>query len=130
MRKLMLIAASAALFSTTALANDVFGVWQTQKNDEGKYLHIKVHACDSDAGKVCGTILSAHGGADPTVVGKPLIWDMTPDGANAWSDGKIWKADEDEVYDSEMELTGDKLEVSGCILFGQICKSQIWPRVE
>ena len=130
MRKLMLMVASAALFSTTAVANDVFGIWQTQKNDEGKYLHIKVHACESDAGKVCGTIVGAYGGATEANIGKPLIWDMTPDGANAWSDGKIWKADEDEVYDSEMELSGDKLEVSGCILFGQICKSQTWPRVE
>ena len=130
MRKIILSAAAAVLLAAPAHANDVFGVWQSQKNDEGKYLHIKVHACESDASKVCGTILSAHGGADPKVVGKPIIWDMTPDGANAWDDGKIWKADDDEVYDSEMELKGDTLEVSGCVLGGLICRSQNWPRVE
>ena len=130
MRKFLATAAAVALLAGTAQANDVFGIWQSQKNDEGKYLHIKVHACESDGGKVCGTIVGAFGGASDANVGKPIIWDMTPDGANAWEDGKIWKADEDEVYDSEMELNGDTLQVSGCILFGQICKSQNWPRVE
>ena len=130
MRKIILAVTAAFLMAGPAQANDVFGVWQSQKNDEGKYLHIEVHACKDDAGKVCGTIVGAFGGATEANVGKPIIWDMTPDGANEWTDGKIWKADEDEVYDSEMELKGDTLQVSGCILFGQICKSQNWPRVE
>ena len=119
----------AMLTATAAQANEVFGTWQTEKSD-GKYLHVDVHACASDASKVCGTISAAFGGATESNVGKPIIWDMTPAAANTWEDGKIWKADEDEVYDSEMELSGGKLKVSGCILFGQICKSQVWPRVK
>ena len=129
MRLLTLITA-LALGSAPAMANDVFGIWQSEKNDEGKYIHIEVHACKSDAAKVCGTIVAAFGGATEANIGKPIIWDMTPDGPNEWEDGKIWKADDDEVYDSEMKLEGDVLKVSGCILFGQICKSQSWPRVK
>ena len=128
--RLFPIAAALVLLAGPALANDVFGVWQSQKNDEGKYLHIKIHACEKDANKVCGTIIQALGGADPKVVGKPIIWDMVADGANEWDDGKIWKADDDEVYDSEMELQGNVLKVSGCVLGGIICRSQDWPRVK
>ena len=124
------LAAAAALIATPVLANDVFGTWQTQKNDEGKYLHVEVHACKTDTAKVCGTIVEAHGGATGTNIGKPIIWDMTADGTNEWDDGKIWKADDDEVYDSEMELSGDVLKVSGCVLGGLICRSQDWPRVK
>ena len=54
---------------------------------------------------------------------------MVPDGPASWDDGRIWKADEDKVYDSEMELRGDTLVVSGCVLGGLICRSQTWPRV-
>lgn len=128
--RLIILTAALTLMTGLAHANDVFGIWQTQKNDDGKYLHVKVHACAADAGKVCGTIESAHGGATAANVGKPIIWDMTPDGTSAWDNGKIWKADDDEVYDSEMELKGNILSVSGCVLGGLICRSQDWPRVK
>lgn len=124
------IALVLAAIAGPALANDVYGVWETQKNDEGKYVEVEIHACKTDSAKVCGTIIAAKGGANPEVVGKPIIWDMTADGANAWEDGKIWKADDDEVYSSEMELSGNVLTVSGCVLGGLICRSQDWPRVK
>lgn len=127
--RMMLAAALAALVAGPALAG-VEGLWKTQTNDEGKYLHVRVGPCANDPAKVCGTIESAHGGASEANVGKPIIWDMVADGENAWDDGTIWKVDDDEEYDSEMELKGDILEVSGCILGGIVCRSQEWTRVE
>ncbi|MEM0989768.1 MAG: DUF2147 domain-containing protein [Pseudomonadota bacterium] len=126
----LILAGALALLAGQAVANDVYGVWATQKSDEGKFLHVEVHACKANPAQVCGTIVEALGGADTSVVGKPIIWDMEPDGQNAWSDGKIWKADDDEVYDSEMALKGNVLQVSGCILFGTVCRAQDWPRVQ
>lgn len=123
------LALAVMLGAAAAKADGVFGVWQSEKSDDGRYLQIEVHPCADDAAKVCGTIVGAFGGARQDSVGKPIIWDMLPDGANAWDDGRIWKADEDKVYDSEMELEGDTLIVSGCVLGGLICKSQSWPRV-
>ncbi len=128
MRAAWLVVA-AALGASGAQAQEVFGVWQSEKTDDGRYLHIEVQPCADDRAKVCGTIVGAFGGAGQENVGKPIIWDMLPGGRNAWDDGKIWKADEDKVYDSEMELRGDTLVVSGCVLGGLICKSQTWPRV-
>ena len=119
-----------AFIATPAFGEGAFGVWQSEKTDDGKYLHIEVHPCAATPEQVCGTIKAAFGGANEANVGKPIIWDMVPDGENSWDDGKIWKADEDEVYSSKMRLEGDVLEVSGCVLGGLICKSQSWPRVE
>ena len=126
---LILAAALGASGASSAGAQEVFGVWQSEKTDDGRYLQIEVHPCADDRGKVCGTIAGAFGGASGANVGKPIIWDMVQDGPNAWDDGRIWKVDEDKVYDSEMELEGDTLVVSGCVLGGLICKSQRWPRV-
>jgi len=124
------IAAAAALAATGALADGVYGVWQTEKKEVGRYLEVEVHPCADDGHRVCGTIAGAFAGADQANVGKPIIWGMVPEGADAWDDGKIWKVDEDEVYDSEMRLLPDgMLEVSGCILGGLICRSQDWVRV-
>lgn len=128
--KTITIALAGILVAGMAQGADVFGTWQTQKNEDGKYLHIDVQPCADDAAKVCGTIIGAFGGANEANIGKRLIWDMVPDGANEWDDGEIWKADEDKVYDSEMSLQGDVLTVSGCVLGGLICKSQDWPRVK
>jgi uncharacterized protein (DUF2147 family) len=112
-----------------AWAQQALGVWQTEKTDDGRYLHIEVHPCADAADRVCGTIVGAFGGAREDSVGMPITWDMVPEGPNAWDGGRIWKPDEDKVYDSEMELRGDTLVVSGCVLGGLICKSQDWPRV-
>ena len=90
-----------------------------------------MHPCAEKPEQVCGTIAGAFDGANTANVGKPIIWDMVPDGANKWDDGKIWKVDEDEVYDSGMKLRDDgTLKVSGCILGGLICKSQTWTPVK
>ncbi|MFK7942177.1 MAG: DUF2147 domain-containing protein [Paracoccaceae bacterium] len=125
-----LIVLAFAVAAGPAVANDVFGIWQTEKNNEGKYLEVEVHACEADPAKVCGTIVAAKGGAEQSVVGKPMIWDMAVDAANEWDDGKIWKPDDDEVYSSQMQLEGNTLTVSGCVLGGLICRSQAWPRVK
>ena len=127
--RLTLIVLTAVLGVTIARADGVFGTWQTEATDDGRYLQVETHPCVDDAQKVCGTIAGAFGGAREDSVGKAIIWDMAPDGPNAWDDGRIWKADEDKIYDSEMKLQGDTLKVSGCILAGLICKSQTWPRV-
>jgi uncharacterized protein (DUF2147 family) len=120
---------AAALGGFGAEAQEVFGVWESEKNDQGRYLHIELHPCAEDRAKICGTIVGAFGGAGQDNVGKPIIWDMAAEGAGEWDDGRIWKPDEDKIYDSEMELRGDTLVVSGCVLGGLICRSQTWPRV-
>ena len=131
------IAAAAAVLSTSAFASDVFGVWKSAVNDEGGFIHVEIGPCASDGAKVCGIIKDAFN-VDPAKVdqnrrkelmGKTIIADMVPDGANEWDDGTLWAPDDDETYNSKMELSGNTLEVSGCVLGGIICRGQDWTRV-
>ena len=126
--RVTVLTVAACLWASAAQAEDVFGVWQTEKTEDGRYLHVDVQPCANDAASVCGTIVGAFGGASEANVGKAVIWDMVPDGPNAWDDGKVWKADEDKIYNAKMELKGQVLQVSGCVLGGMICKSQDWAR--
>ena len=132
MRHLKILAATLALVAPSAQAQDAGGIWQTEPGDTGGFLHVTIAPC---ADKVCGTIRTAFN-ADGSVVGdyahigKPLIWDMTADGSDAWSGGKIWAPDRDKTYRSKMSLSGSQLKVSGCVAGGLICRSQNWVRVQ
>jgi len=111
-------------------AQDVSGIWQTEAAESGGFLHVSIAPCGD---KVCGTINRAFD-KDLQVVdgyehaGKQMIWDMTPDGTGKWSKGKIWDPSADKTYKSKMELAGDTLNVSGCVLV--ICRSQSWRKVQ
>jgi uncharacterized protein (DUF2147 family) len=52
---------------------------------------------------------------------------MTAEGDGEYSGGKIWAPDRDKVYSSKMALSGETLEVSGCVLV--VCRAQSWTRV-
>ena len=133
----ILIAASVVLIATPSLAADAIGTWQSEKADDGGYIHVSVAPCAHNAAKLCGTIIDAFND-DPAAMdetraaelrGKVMIKDMEPSGATAWSNGTIWAPDDDETYASKMELDGDVLTVSGCVLAGLICRGQDWTRV-
>jgi uncharacterized protein (DUF2147 family) len=130
MRLIKLAALALGAMTTGALAGDPTGRWQSEPNDEGGYILVDVGPCAGDAAKLCGVISAAKDGdgadARPEWVGKRMIWDMSPDGENEWSGGRIWAPDEDETYRSKMELAGSNLKVSGCVLGGLFCRAQTW----
>lgn len=128
--KYRLILPLALLFvcTNTFAADGIIGVWKTESSDKG-YLHVSVENCD-DA--ICGTIkeaLDLEGApiADYEHIGKQMIWDMASKSETSWEKGKIWDPSKDKTYKSKMSLSGDVLNVSGCIAF--ICKKQSWTRV-
>jgi uncharacterized protein (DUF2147 family) len=54
---------------------------------------------------------------------------MVAEGAGAYSGGKIWSPDRDKTYNGKMQLTGNGLAVSGCVL--GICRDGgTWTRVK
>ncbi|MEO1776651.1 MAG: DUF2147 domain-containing protein [Pseudomonadota bacterium] len=113
-----------------ALAEGPVGLWKTAEGDDGRFLHVRIAPCVEDTGLLCGTVDGAFGGADAATIGRALIWDMAPDGPQRWDGGKVWAADEDEVYSAKMAMAGaDTLTLSGCILGGLICRGQDWTRV-
>ena len=127
----VLIAAVVGLSAVPAHAADVFGVWKSQPGETGAYIHVDIKPCAADGGKVCGTIVEQiNSTSGRNVLGRQIIADMAPDGPNNWDGGTIWAPDEDETYSSEMELKGNVLRVSGCVLGGLICRGQDWTRVD
>lgn len=129
MKQLILSAALGLGFAGMAAADPVYGTWKTAPDDNGNSGHIQVQACGS---KICGTLIKAldTNGAEMASdnVGKKIIWDMVADGDGNYSDGKVWSPDRDKTYSSKMQLKGNKLAISGCILL--ICRDGgTWTRV-
>lgn len=124
--------ALAGALAAPALADPADGIWKTAEGEEGGYLHVSIAACGA---AICGTIAKAFDGdgapsPDYDHLGKKLIWDMNADGDGAYSGGTIWAPDTDKTYRSKMALSGDALEVKGCVAGGLICRGQTWTRVK
>lgn len=117
----------AVVMPMAATAQDATGVWRTQATQEG-YLEVRIAPCGA---ALCGTILRARdpqGREHPYPhVGTWMIRDMSPSGAGTWGNGQIWDPRNDRTFRSRMELSGNRLAVSGCVL--GLCQSQTWSRV-
>ena len=116
------------LAAGSAAADPVFGLWQTQPDDDGRYGQVEIAACGP---AICGTLVrgfDADGKPRSSgAIGRKLIWDMTRQGDGAYGGGKIWAPDRDKTYNSKMLLEGNRLKVSGCVAV--LCRSQVWTRV-
>ncbi|WP_339948695.1 DUF2147 domain-containing protein [uncultured Albimonas sp.] len=132
MRIRSIATALTLLAAPAALAGAADGTWKTEANGEGAYLEVEVGPCEADAARTCGVIRRAMTpeGEAPEYphIGRLIIRDMAPDGAQAWDDGEIWAPDDDKTYDSSMELVAEGLKVEGCVLV--FCRSQVWTPVE
>ncbi len=130
MRMTFGLAAAFAAFATMAAADPIEGVWQTKPDDNGNTGHIEIKPCGP---AFCGTLIKAFDSAgkemDSPNVGKRIVWDMVAYGDGFYDDGKVWSPDRDKTYNGEMQLTGDGLTVSGCVL--GICREGgTWTRVK
>jgi len=128
MKKLAL-AMAIFLAPLAAQADELFGIWQTELDDNGNYGHIQIAQCGS---KNCGTLIKSFNedgsAADPSNIGKNIVWGMTNEGGGKYGGGKIWSPDRDKTYKSKLQLNGNKLSVSGCIFF--ICRDGgTWTRL-
>ena len=126
--KRYLIAAAMLFGATTAYADPVEGVWQTQE-DDGAYAHVTIAPCGA---AFCGVISKAFKGgseyASPNL-GKKIVIDMVPQGDGTY-DGKVWRPSNDKIYIGGIELNGDSMKLAGCVAGGLICKKQTWSRVK
>jgi uncharacterized protein (DUF2147 family) len=114
--------------ATAALADPVVGTWKTQPGDDGAYGYVTVSKCGAD---ICGVIAKAFNGNGQQIesanLGKRMLWNMSAKGDGTYAGGKIWAPDRNKTYNSRMTLSGNRLEVKGCVL--GICRGQTWTRV-
>ena len=111
-----------------ALADPVLGHWRTAPDDNDNTGIVEVTRCDD---RICGRLIEARDSAgqpmDTPNVGRLIIWDMEPRGGGRYRNGKVWAPDRDQTYNARMEMSGDRLSVSGCVLL--FCREAIWQRV-
>jgi uncharacterized protein (DUF2147 family) len=62
------------------------------------------------------------------LVGTQLLQDYRPAGAERWS-GRVYVPDMGRTFSSTIQqLDANRLKISGCLIGGWFCKSQIWQR--
>lgn len=115
---------------SAAMADPIYGTWQTIKDDNGNYGHIEVRDCGERG--ICGTLersFDANGAEIPSEnIGRAIIWDMQPNGGGSYDGGKVWSPDRNKTYSARLELSGTALTVKGCVL--GICRDGgTWQRV-
>jgi len=122
-----LIALLLAGLALPAAADPVFGRWRTAPDDNGNTGIIDMAACGN---RICGTLIEAHDRNGQRVsspnIGRRIVWDMEARGSGQYRNGQVWAPDRDRTYNSRMEMRGERLAVSGCVLM--ICRDAVWTR--
>ena len=130
MKKVAFIFFGLLFFATSLIADPIHGIWQTIPDDNGHYGYIEVKDCD---GTICGFLrksFDANGKEyESENKNKAIIWNMVNNGGGKYGGGKIWAPDRDKTYSSKLELKGNQLKVSGCVLI--ICRDGgTWTKVK
>ncbi len=131
MKTFLTAAALSVVMAGAAFAADpILGTWQTIKDDNGNSGQIKISECGAT---ICGTLVKSFDSSgkqfNSASDGRKLIWDMTNDGNGKYVGGKVYSPDRDKTYNGELVLSGDTLDVRGCVLV--VCRSGgKWSRVK
>ena len=87
--KTIFISILTLLFLSSGLKAEVVnGTFQTEKSEEGNYLHVKFGACSKDKSKTCGTIKGSfleNGSKNKNskITGQLIVWDMISKGSRS-----------------------------------------------
>ncbi len=113
----------------TIVAGPLIGTWVNPKGT----VKVKTGECGTN---VCGWVVwadeqaisDAHAAGVDKLVGTVLLQDYRPVSADHWQ-GRVYVPDMGGTYFSRMQrMDADHLKISGCILGGWICKSQVWQK--
>jgi uncharacterized protein (DUF2147 family) len=129
MRKLVMVVAALGLGAGMASAEPLLGRWLTAKDDNGHSGMVEVAPCGN---KLCGKLIKSYDETGKEMqsdnIGRNIISETVPVGGGQY-EGKVYSPDRDKTYKSKLELQGDRLKVSGCVLF--ICRDGgTWKRVQ
>lgn len=126
---LPLLIGAAATNAPTQPPPDMLGHWI---NPRGSVV-VETQACNTH---LCGRVswASAEALQDAkdagitSLIGTELLQDYAPSSSGIWR-GRVYVPDMGRTFYSTINVESrDALRISGCILGGLICKSQIWRR--
>ena len=116
MRKLVMMTAMLGLAAGMAMAEPLLGTWRTAKDDNGHSGLIEVAPCGA---KLCGKLVKSfdENGKEMASdnIGRNIISETEPTG-NGQYRGKVYSPDRDKTYNSRLQLNGNTIKVSGCVL--------------
>ena len=123
-------ALTIAMAGSAWAADPIVGTWQTIKDDNGNSGQIQIVECGA---AICGTLVASFDSACKAFKsenqGRKLIWDMKNQGGGKYAGGKVYSPDRDKTYNGQLVLSGNALDVKGCVL--GICRSGgKWKRVK
>lgn len=129
MRQVMMAAVSLMAAAGVALADPLLGDWKTAPQDDGTSGIVRVAPCGA---ALCGTLIRSFDASGREVAnpgnGMLILSETVAQGGGAYR-GKVYAPDRDTTYASRLELAGDTLKVSGCVL--GICRDGgLWTRAE
>ncbi len=137
MRKVILAGLAAAAILALPVptrAGDIDGVWLTESGDT----HIQLYPCGAN---YCGKVVwlakpqkdvnnPDAGKRSRPVLGIRMIWGAKPQGGGKYK-GKLYNYADGETYTGVLKsVSANKLELSGCVFLGIVCRSQTWTRVK
>ena len=125
MKRLLAAVCLSGMASAEWAADPVEGTWESPVNGGGASIQVEIAPC---GGNFCGTITKVTGG-DQEIKGERMLWDMASKGGGTYSGGKVWAPDDDKTYRGKLELDGDKLKISGCVLGGAVCRGEVFSRI-
>ena len=117
MMKLFTLTVAAVVgLAGAAMAEPLVGTWRTVADDNGNSGLIRVAPCGA---ALCGTLIQsfdANGNPmDSVNTGRQIISETVPQGGGEYR-GKVYSPDRDRTYNSRLQLNGNTLSVSGCVL--------------
>ena len=129
MNKFALAAVAVLMGAGMATAEPLLGMWRTAADDNGNSGLIKVENCGA---KLCGTLVKAYGPNGKEIksdnIGRKLISETVNKGGGEYR-GKVYSPDRGKTYKSKLQLSGDTLQVNGCVM--GICRSGgTWKKVK
>jgi uncharacterized protein (DUF2147 family) len=124
------LASAPAAIPAGATLDPPIGVWENPRGT----IRVRTAPC-GDA--LCGAIAAASPAAEAdardagvaNLIGIQLLKDYRRIGPDRWA-GTVYVPDMGHSFSSRIvQLAPDTLKISGCLIGGWLCKSQIWKRV-
>ena len=110
-------AASGLALATYAYAGSANGTWLRSNG-----AHIQAFDCGGGLG------LKVVKSPEAAKVGKTIMCGAKKTADNKWR-GTVLNLDDNQKYSGYVELNGNSLTLSGCVLAGLICKDDTWSRI-
>ena len=129
MKILALMLAAISLGAAPPPGSPLEGSWRNPKGT----VEVRIGPCGQ---ALCGTVVTAAPSAIadardsgfPTLVGMQILQGYRPAGRSRWQ-GTVFVPDMGRSFSSHIVMVDtDHVLVSGCLLGGFLCKSQLWRR--